>query len=98
MIKIPLALANAAEASFPTFVEDGRLVLRIRRTQARGGSNSTAEADPFAFPSTFVFSFVASATGADTFDGVVIVYEFRRDGWGFYSMLIRYALDTRLFG
>lgn len=38
----PEALAKAALASFPTLVDPGRQVLRIRRTQARGGSNSTA--------------------------------------------------------
>lgn len=46
MIKIPVDLAKAAEASFPTFVDEGRLFLRIRRTQARGGSNSTADDGP----------------------------------------------------
>lgn len=45
-MKIPVDLANAAEASFPTLVEAGKLFLRIRRTQARGGSNSTAEGGP----------------------------------------------------
>lgn len=43
MIKIPQARAKAAEASLPTLVDEGKLFLRMRRTQASGGSNSTAE-------------------------------------------------------
>ena len=43
MINIPQARAKAAEASLPTFVDEGRLFLRMRRTQASGGSNSTAD-------------------------------------------------------
>jgi hypothetical protein len=39
---MPLARQNAALASFPTFVELGSAVLRMRRTHARGGSNSMA--------------------------------------------------------
>lgn len=42
MIKIPEARAKAADASLPTCDEDGKAFFRIRRTQARGGSNSTA--------------------------------------------------------
>ena len=42
MIKIPADRAKAAEASLPTLVDAGRVFLRIRRTQANGGSNSTA--------------------------------------------------------
>ena len=38
--KIPQALANAADASFPTLVDPGRLVLMILRTHANAGSNS----------------------------------------------------------
>ena len=40
---MPLARQKAALASFPTLVELGRAVLRIRRTHAKGGSNSMAE-------------------------------------------------------
>jgi len=83
-MKIPLALAKAADASFPTFVEEGKLVFRILRTHARGGSNSTADAGPFpllagvvvvvpAFSSTFVFSFVASAIGVEVLVGVILM-------------------------
>lgn len=43
MIKMPQARAKAAEASLPTLVEDGNVFLRMRRTHASGGSNSTAE-------------------------------------------------------
>jgi hypothetical protein len=43
MMKMPEARAKAAEASFPTLVEAGSAFLRIRRMQASGGSNSTAE-------------------------------------------------------
>ena len=43
MMKIPADLANAAEASFPTLVDPGNVVFKMRRTQAKGGSNSTAE-------------------------------------------------------
>ena len=46
MIKMPLARAKAATASFPTLLEDGSVFLRIRRTHATGGSNSTAEGGP----------------------------------------------------
>jgi len=42
MIKIPALRAKAVEASFPTFVDAGRVFFKMRRTQARGGSNSTA--------------------------------------------------------
>lgn len=38
---MPQARANAADASLPTF-EEGKEFFRIRRTQANGGSNSTA--------------------------------------------------------
>ena len=44
-MKMPHALANAEEASLPTLVLDGKQALRIRRTQAKGGSNSMAVAD-----------------------------------------------------
>ena len=43
---MPLARAKAATASFPTLLEEGSVFLRIRRTQATGGSNSTAEGGP----------------------------------------------------
>jgi hypothetical protein len=43
MIKIPEARAKAADASLPTLVEAGSAFLRMRRMQANGGSNSTAE-------------------------------------------------------
>lgn len=46
MIKIPLARAKAATASFPTLLDDGSVFLRIRRTHATGGSNSTADGGP----------------------------------------------------
>lgn len=39
-------LAKAAEASFPTLVDEGKVFLRMRRTQASGGSNSTADGGP----------------------------------------------------
>lgn len=42
-MKMPQARAKAADASLPTLVDEGRLFLRMRRTQARGGSNSTAD-------------------------------------------------------
>jgi hypothetical protein len=42
MMKIPADRAKAADASLPTLVDAGNVVLRIRRTQAKGGSNSTA--------------------------------------------------------
>ncbi len=43
MTKIPQDRANAAEASLPTLVVDGSVFLRMRLTQAKGGSNSTAD-------------------------------------------------------
>ena len=46
MIKMPLARAKAATASFPTLLEEGSVFLRILRTHATGGSNSTAEGGP----------------------------------------------------
>ena len=66
MINIPLALAKAADASFPTFVLDGKLCLRIRRTHARGGSNSTAEGGPL-----LVGAAALPAASADFCVGVV---------------------------
>lgn len=45
-MKMPLARAKAAEASFPTLVDEGSEFFRIRRTQASGGSNSMAEGGP----------------------------------------------------
>lgn len=42
-MNIPEARAKAADASFPTLVDDGRAFFKIRRMHARGGSNSTAE-------------------------------------------------------
>jgi hypothetical protein len=51
-MKIPLALANAAEASLPTLVDDGKVCFRIRRTQAKGGSNSTAAGGGCVFSSS----------------------------------------------
>lgn len=41
-MKMPADRAKAADASLPTLVDAGSVVLRIRRTQAKGGSNSTA--------------------------------------------------------
>lgn len=46
-MKMPHARANAVEASLPTLVELGRECLRIRRTQANGGSNSMADGGDF---------------------------------------------------
>ena len=43
MIKIPAARANAAEASFPTLVDDGNVFLSMRRTHAKGGSKSATD-------------------------------------------------------
>lgn len=40
---MPLARAKAEEASFPTLVLLGKECFRMRRTHAKGGSNSTAE-------------------------------------------------------
>ena len=45
-MKIPLARAKAATASLPTLLVEGSVVLRIRRTHATGGSNSTADGGP----------------------------------------------------
>lgn len=45
---MPLARANAAEASLPTLVDEGNVCLRIRRTHASGGSNSIADGGPLA--------------------------------------------------
>lgn len=42
-MNIPEARAKAADASFPTLVEDGRAFFNIRRIHANGGSNSTAD-------------------------------------------------------
>lgn len=39
---MPLARQKAALASLPTLVELGSAFLRMRRTQAKGGSNSMA--------------------------------------------------------
>jgi hypothetical protein len=43
MMKIPQARANAADASFPTLVVAGKACFNMRRTHAKGGSNSTAD-------------------------------------------------------
>lgn len=40
-MNMPADREKAADASLPTLVEDGSVCLRIRRTQAKGGSNST---------------------------------------------------------
>jgi hypothetical protein len=48
-MKIPAERANAAEASLPTLVDAGREFFRMRLTQARGGSNSTAVGSPCGF-------------------------------------------------
>ena len=42
-MNIPEARANAADASLPTFVDDGNAFFNIRRMHANGGSNSTAD-------------------------------------------------------
>lgn len=42
-MKIPLARAKAVTESLPTLVCECRVFLRIRRTHATGGSNSTAD-------------------------------------------------------
>ena len=42
-MNIPDARANAADASFPTLVDDGKAFFNIRRMHANGGSNSTAD-------------------------------------------------------
>lgn len=66
MTKMPQARAKALDASFPTLVEDGSECLRIRRTQAKGGSNSSAAAPVDAAGDL--------AGGADVVaDGVVVV-------------------------
>lgn len=65
MIKMPLARAKAAEASLPTLVEEGKVCLRIRRTHARGGSNSTAEGGPL-FCCLFSLSAVLAVLAAST--------------------------------
>jgi hypothetical protein len=43
IINIPDARAKAADASFPTLVEDGKAFFNIRRIHANGGSNSMAD-------------------------------------------------------
>ena len=60
MIKIPQARAKAAEASFPTLVELGKECFNMRRTQASGGSNSTAECN-FLLLSSFGVAVIAAA-------------------------------------
>lgn len=42
-MNIPEARAKAADASFPTLVEEGKAFFKIRRMHANGGSNSTAD-------------------------------------------------------
>jgi hypothetical protein len=68
MMKIPLALANAVTESFPTLVCALSEFLRIRRTQATGGSNSTAVGGPPA-----VFPAVAPPTVVEA--GIAIAEE-----------------------
>jgi len=60
MMKIPLARAKAAEASLPTLVDEGREFFKIRRTQAKGGSNSTADGGPFGVSLEGVLSLIFS--------------------------------------
>lgn len=64
MTKMPAALANAEDASLPTFVDDGNEFLRILRTHAKGGSNSIAAVEEV------VAGFVVSpaAAGVMVFD------------------------------
>ena len=74
-MKIPLALANAADASLPTFVELGKLCLRILLTHANGGSNSTADGGPPAplVPPPFVVGGVVVAAVSAVVLGFVVV-------------------------
>ena len=83
-MKIPLALAKAADASLPTLVDEGRLVLRIRLTHASGGSNSTAEAGSLGamlldagvvavLSSTLAFSLLASSIVVGGDPGVDVI-------------------------
>ena len=48
MTKIPAPRVKAAMASFDVLVLGGRAALRMRRTQATGGSNSTVAEGPAA--------------------------------------------------
>ena len=100
-MNIPLALAKAADASLPTLVDEGRLVLRIRLTHASGGSNSTAEAGSLGatlfvavLSSTLAFSLLASSSvvgrgaGVDAIGCVCVVRSIIRGvsfGWSQFS-------------
>lgn len=53
---IPHARENALAASLPTFVEDGKVFFSIRRTLARGGSNSVILEDDDALGGEAMFS------------------------------------------
>ena len=70
MIKMPLARAKAVTESFPTLVCELRVFFKMRRTQATGGSNSTAEGRP-------VVAAVAAGAGLV----VVVVAELSALGW-----------------
>lgn len=91
MIKIPLALAKAAEASFPTFVEDGRLCFKILRTHARGGSNSTEDGGaPFDSPA-LAFSFAGGEAASDFVGLMVWSIHFSASHLGCNKLVLRAA-------
>lgn len=104
MIKMPLARAKAADASLPTLVEEGKVCLRIRRTHASGGSNSTADGGPL-FCCLFSLSAVAgvaitvgvvaaagAAAGEAGLVGLMVGGE-----WCYWSLLLCGVIDYALW-
>ena len=65
---MPHARVNACEASLPTAVELGRDCFKILRTQATGGSNSTAEGGALAEASAGAEELMVTSSLCCSFD------------------------------
>ena len=92
-MKIPLALAKAAEASLPTLVEVGKVYLRIRLTHASGGSNSIADGGPLddeAAAAGLPCSSRWPPTAAEVDAGLIVRIESQEESFDCYGTVLRY--------
>ena len=69
---MPDARAKAALASLPTLVDAGKACFKMRRTQAKGGSKSTAEGGDFVVAAGVVGALVVAACCGDAESLVVV--------------------------